>query len=830
MAENSLIWNFIARDKASKVVDSLGEKVGGLGHSIATGFGVAALGGIAALSAAFVNGVKDAAAYQVIANQTAAVIKSTGNVAHLSVKGLEDMAGSLETMSGVDEEIILHGENVLATFTNIRNEVGKGNDIFNQATTASLNMSVALGEDMQNASIQLGKALNDPIHGLTALQRVGVTFSQTQKDQITQMIKSGHTMQAQKVILAELNREFGGAAQAAGSGFSGALAHLKDVVGDTFRSFGQLALPILTQFLHVVADNLPRAFDFAQRAVQAFWQGISGKGTSGQAVGLMQNLATAGGLVRRAFLDLVSTGRALLSFYQQHTVLVQSVVVGLLAAYSAYKVIRGAAIAWAAAQAALNFVLSANPIGIVVLALAGLVAGLIYAYKHSETFRNVVNAAFTAIRTVFFQLVDASRPVWDSFAKLGRAASQLWDVLKPVRDWIVANLFPILRQLASYYIALVMLEFKAFVAVIRNIVWPAIVFIISKFTDFIAATIRVITGIVNMMTGIVNAIRNAYGSVSSAISRVKEIVVGFFSGAKSWLSNAGRDVLNGFLDGLKAIWGTITGWVSGIANWIKDHKGPVSLDRRLLVPAGKAIMQGFYDGLKSGAGRAWDFVTKVGGKTKEALATALGWTKQYGWALAGISQQGSASIAGIPGSVAKWASIAASALQAAGAPIEWLPSLLKRMQRESGGDPTATNWWDVNAMHGDPSRGLMQVIGSTFRAYAGPFWTRGILDPFANIYAAIKYTISRYGSGPAGWNQPGGYDSGGYVMSGWTPIYNGTGKPEHMFTDRNLDDIAERMGGGGSTVVFQHSGPLIGNNVDDWMVSKMDMLRRQRRI
>lgn len=270
MSENSLVWNFIAKDKASKVVDSLGSKVGTLGKTIAIGFGGAALAGVAALSKGFVDGLKDAAAYQAIASQTAAVIKSTGNVAHLSVQGLEDMAGSLESLSGVDEELILHGENVIATFTNIRNSAGKGNDVFNQATKAALNLSVALGQDMQSSAIQVGKALNDPIKGVTALQRVGVTFTEQQKKQIEQMVKAGDTMGAQKVILKELNTEFGGAAKAAGDTFGGSIARLKDIVGDTFRNIASQSLPLLTKFVDVLADRLPGAIATAERVVGRF--------------------------------------------------------------------------------------------------------------------------------------------------------------------------------------------------------------------------------------------------------------------------------------------------------------------------------------------------------------------------------------------------------------------------------------------------------------------------------------------------------------------------------------------------------------------------------
>jgi phage-related minor tail protein len=103
---------------------------------------------------------------------------------------------------------------MLLTFRNIRNEAGKGNDIFNRSTRVLLDMSKALGVDSSKAAIQLGKALNDPVKGITALRRVGVTFTEQQQKQIDTLVKSGRTLDAQKMILRELTKEFGGSAVA----------------------------------------------------------------------------------------------------------------------------------------------------------------------------------------------------------------------------------------------------------------------------------------------------------------------------------------------------------------------------------------------------------------------------------------------------------------------------------------------------------------------------------------------------------------------------------------------------------------------------------------
>src|SRR5688572_6813927 len=272
VARTTVRYDFIGRDvsagRTASDVDrkfgALGRTVGAVGKAFAFAIGGAAVGGVAALGAAMVKGVKDAQSYQSLALKTAAVIKSTGNVANISVKGVQALAGSLENLSGVDEELIINSQNVLATFTKVRNETGKNNDIFTQATKAALNMSSALGTDLQGASIQVGKALNDPIRGVTALQRVGVSFTKQQRDQIKALVDSGRTLDAQKLILRELNIEFGGAAEAAGKGFAGSMARAQDAASDLARDLGTRALPKLTQFADWFADSgVPKLRGFA---------------------------------------------------------------------------------------------------------------------------------------------------------------------------------------------------------------------------------------------------------------------------------------------------------------------------------------------------------------------------------------------------------------------------------------------------------------------------------------------------------------------------------------------------------------------------------------
>lgn len=130
----------------------------------------------------------------------------------------------------------------------------------------------------------------------------------------------------------------------------------------------------------------------------------------------------------------------------------------------------------------------------------------------------------------------------------------------------------------------------------------------SSFTNFIAGCV---SGILGWFSGLgssiggafnnaANSAKNTWNGVVSWFRGIPGAIGGFFSGAGTLLYNAGASIISGFLNGLKSMWSNVTGWISGIGDWIKAHKGPISYDRRLLIPAGQAIMTGFAQGLNTG--------------------------------------------------------------------------------------------------------------------------------------------------------------------------------------------------------------------------------------
>lgn len=131
--------------------------------------------------------------------------------------------------------------------------------------------------------------------------------------------------------------------------------------------------------------------------------------------------------------------------------------------------------------------------------------------------------------------------------------------------------------------------------------------------------------------------------------------------------------------------------------------------------------------------------------------------------------------------VEQWRPLVESILVAKGFDKSAAPSVLRRMDQESGGNPAAINNWDSNAAAGTPSKGLMQVIDPTFAAYKDPGYN-DIWDPEANIRASMNYAVARYGSLSAAYDRAGGYDSGGWVFPGKTLVNNESGVPEAVLT------------------------------------------------
>ena len=326
--------------------------------------------GMMGLQTAIKGVIEDTNKWQATLAKTNAIIASTGGVAGVTAKQLEEQAHQLQQISKVDEQVILNGENVMATFTNVRNVVGAGNDVFNQATKAALDISSVMGEDLVSANVQLGKALSDPIAGMTALHRIGVTFTAAQKEQIKTMVDAGNTLGAQKVILAEVNREFGGAAKAAGETFGAQIKGLILNLKDFGKEIVERAIPILQDIGKIMGWVIDT---FIKPMINFIKQNAS-------AIELFVGILGTAFVAWKTYTAVMAASKLATEAWYAATLIAKGVKIADIAVTEGLT----------GAMAALDVVMNANPIMLVVAAAAALAAGFVILWNHSKTFREVI--------------------------------------------------------------------------------------------------------------------------------------------------------------------------------------------------------------------------------------------------------------------------------------------------------------------------------------------------------------------------------------------------------------------------------------------------------
>lgn len=227
-----------AADRAKTQLKSI-EKVG----KSLDKFGNNALiaGGIG--TAFFASTVVAAEESTVASNRLRQVFKSMGQEYEKSTAASEAYASQLQLQIGVEDEAIMAVQAKLATFERAANAAAMSNGIYNRATAAAFDMQAAgFGEASQNI-VKLGKALQDPITGINALRRSGITFTDAEKKKIKALVESKKIYQAQNMIMKALERQVGGVA---GSTVTGT-QKMRIAMGEVSESIGKMLLPAFNQ-------------------------------------------------------------------------------------------------------------------------------------------------------------------------------------------------------------------------------------------------------------------------------------------------------------------------------------------------------------------------------------------------------------------------------------------------------------------------------------------------------------------------------------------------------------------------------------------------------
>lgn len=216
----------------------------------------------------------------------AATLKATGNAAGFSVSQLKDYASSLQDITTFDDDVIVSGLAVLSTFKSIQG------DAFKRTTEAALDLSAVMGQDLQSSMVQLGKAVENPTVGLTALSRVGVTFTDQEKEQIKALQESNNLREAQAVILSAVEGQFKGAAKAIANTPTGKLDQLNNAIGDLKEALGGALVQGLAPYasgMKTIVENTAEAIGKANVLKAALDRVRSGEAQDLDRLTLLEN-------------------------------------------------------------------------------------------------------------------------------------------------------------------------------------------------------------------------------------------------------------------------------------------------------------------------------------------------------------------------------------------------------------------------------------------------------------------------------------------------------------------------------------------------------------
>lgn len=516
---------------------------------------VAGIGGLFAAQKVvgfFKDSIAEAREAQVTTARTESVIKSMGLGSIVTANQIGKLAMSISNKTAVDDEAIQSGQNLLLTFKNIAGSAGESNGIFSQTSQLMVDMSAAMGTDMKSSAMQLGKALNDPIKGVSALTRVGVSFTEGQKAQIKNFVETGRVAKAQNLILGEVGKQFGGAAASMATP-----AERAKVAWANFQEqIGGFLLPVLDKLLTGLSAKVIPAVSTFITQIQ------TGSGAGGRLASMFGTLTNVLGKVA----GFVNQNRTAFATF-----------LGVLAGFQILRSITMGVMAF-------NAALAANPIGLVVIALAALAAGLVLAYQKSETFRTIVDAVFGFLKTVITATVSFIKDHWQlivafilgpigivalgvikNWDKIKAVTSAVWNAIKAVISAVWTVISTVVKTEIAIVKAVVTTAWNA-LKTVTSAVWNAIKSAIS--TQINAAKAVVSTAVGAMQTafgkiaGIVDKVRGWFGDIvtaignklGNAVDKVKAFpgnVLDALGDLSTKLYDKGKQLIQGLIDGIK---------------------------------------------------------------------------------------------------------------------------------------------------------------------------------------------------------------------------------------------------------------------------------------
>lgn len=317
---------------------------------------------------------------------------------------------------------------------------------------------------------------------------------------------------------------------------------------DTFAQLAQALIPVLAKIIPLLTPIISTLIGSMVPAIQSVLNMVTG--LVDVLVPIVQNCLPAVAGALKYFLPLI---QAVVS-------IIPAIIAVLTTGIGVFKAVTTAISLASKAQAVLNAVLNANPIILIISLIASLVSALVY----------------------FFTCTDKGKAIWQQFTDF------LSNCVQNIRDFFSG----LGNDITGFFTAAGEGAQNA---------WNSVV---NWFMGIPGAICNFFAGVGGRITGFfsnaANGVENAWNNVVSWFGGIPNAICGVFAGAGAWLWNAGASIINGLLNGLKAAFGRVKSFVSGIGDWIVRHKGPLSYDKVMLKPAGLAIMRGFDKSLKDG--------------------------------------------------------------------------------------------------------------------------------------------------------------------------------------------------------------------------------------
>lgn len=214
----------------------------------AAGF-LALAGGLTAVAAGLNAAINEAEKMETSFLRTEAIVKATGSSAGLTAGQIRELSREIALATLASTEGVEQAAQKLLTFRSVQG------DVFTDALELSQDLAAVGFGSVQSAATQLGKALEDPEQGLSALRRVGVSFSAVQKQQIKDFVEVGRTADAQRLILSALQQQVGGAGRAEAGGLAGAYDTLGQRVDEFLENIGNSGpIQAMTGFVNGLAN------------------------------------------------------------------------------------------------------------------------------------------------------------------------------------------------------------------------------------------------------------------------------------------------------------------------------------------------------------------------------------------------------------------------------------------------------------------------------------------------------------------------------------------------------------------------------------------------